>query len=91
MACEVVEVRDDGLVVRALRDGAATARSIPMGSVTSCETWTEGAEGRHVTIAVTTNDGTRTLFRWVPAAGEAPDVFERFAKRVEASRARRRR
>ena len=91
MACEVVEVGDDGILVRTLRDGAATARLIPIGSVTSCETWTEGEKGRHMTFAVVTDDGARTLFKWIPTAGGAADTFERFAKRVQASRARPRR
>ena len=86
MACEVMEVRDDGILVRTLRDGSATARLIPMASLASCEVLAERGDGLHATFAVVTVDGTRTLFKWIPLSGGAANVFERFAKRVEASR-----
>ena len=90
MACEVVEVGDDGILVRALRNGTATARLIPIDTIASCEASTEDEEGRHATFAVVTDDGTRTLFRWIATAGGAADAFERLARRSEVSRARRR-
>ena len=88
LACEVVEVGDDGLLVRALRDGTATARLIPIDTIASCEASIE--DDRHATFAVVTHDGKRTLFRWIATAGGAADAFERLARRSEMPRARRR-